>query len=152
MNATCAAPICSSRQRSQHVERSHASSYKRDNICQRGKQDRQPAFEMHALDTLSKNQLISSVSMDEVQSAHNLGDHAAVKLNVTLALPDDVHVKLDTTRGSLVNINCTHSERHVAEIELSESKVLQWTRQCGGKNRLDDLLCHVGASDADVGP
>ena len=134
------------------MERSHASSYKRDNICQRGKQDRQPALEMHALDTLSKNQLISSVSMDEVQSAHNLGDHAAVKLNVTLALPDDVHVKLDTTRGSLVNINCTHSERHVAEIELSESKVLQWTRQCGGKNRLDDLLCHVGASDADVGP
>lgn len=90
--------------------------------------------------------------MDEVQAAYNLGHHAAVKLNVALALPGDVHVKLDTARGSLVNINCTHPERHIAEIELGESEVLQRTRQCGGKNRLDDLLGHVGASDADVGP
>jgi hypothetical protein len=107
---------------------------------------------MHALDTLSKNQLIGSISVDEVQAAHNLGNHAAVKLNVTLALPGDVHVKLDTTRGSLVHINCTHSERLSAKIELSESEVLQRTRQCGGENRLDDLLGHVGASDTDVGP
>jgi hypothetical protein len=93
---------------------------------------------MHALDTLSKNQLIGSISVDEVQAAHNLGNHAAVKL--------------DTTRGSLVHINCTHSERLSAKIELSESEVLQRTRQCGGENRLDDLLGHVGASDTDVGP
>lgn len=126
--------------------------YKRDDICQRGKQDRKPALEMHALDTLSKNQLIVSISMKEVQATHNLRNHAAVKLNVTLTLPGNVHVKLDTTRGSLVNINCTHSERRSAKVELSESKVLQRTRQCGGKDRLYDLLGHVGASDADIGP
>ena len=107
---------------------------------------------MHALDTLSKNQLISPSSINEVLVAHNLGDHAAIKLNVTLALPGDVHVELNTTCGSLVHINRTDSERHSAEVELSESKVLQRTRKCGGENRLDDFLSHVGASDADVGP
>jgi hypothetical protein len=54
---------------------------------------------------------------------YNLGNHAAVKLDVALSFPDDIHVELDIATLSLVSIYSIDSHGNRAEVEFSEPQL-----------------------------
>lgn len=83
---------------------------------------------------------------------YQLGDQGSFKINVTLAIPHDIHIQLDASILSLVYIDLGYSDWLLTEVDLGETQRRKGARKCGGEDGLNYLLDHPAASDIDVGP
>lgn len=65
----------------------------------------------------------------EPHKTHNLRNMISIKFNITLTLPDNINVKLDSLLGSFMDINIGKFERNLSEIKLDKVNTGKRTRE-----------------------